>query len=259
MPDQPSLAGPTARIDRADELLQQLDAELNAFLRSSPYDVEEIPDPDEQTRAFVLRRLHDVPARPRVIAGETAHHLRSALDLLAYQLLVKEGVSNPKRLRDCAFPIITNRDLANPSDRKKHDELVKTRIGGISSKAYDHIVALQPCATNGEWSHLAQVQDLDNTDKHRLLLAAASSMDLRNFAHVDETGKATVYPQVYVPLQVDQMIKLAPATSRMRLPSLAHAVTFMEPGPVFGKPIVRILQNLSRMTRETVQSFADCF
>jgi hypothetical protein len=43
MPDQPSLAGPIARIDRADELLQQLDAELNAFLRSSPYDVEEIP------------------------------------------------------------------------------------------------------------------------------------------------------------------------------------------------------------------------
>jgi hypothetical protein len=42
-------------------------------------------------------------------------------------------------------------------------------------------------------------------------------------------------------------------------PSLADAVTFMEPGPVFGKPIVHILQNLSRMTRETVQWFADCF
>jgi hypothetical protein len=64
MSDQPSLAGPIARIDRADELLQQLDAGLNAFLRSSPYEVEEIPDPDEQTRAFVLRKLHDVPARP---------------------------------------------------------------------------------------------------------------------------------------------------------------------------------------------------
>ena len=59
MPDQPSLAGPIARIDRADELLQQLDAELNAFLHSSPYDIEEIPDPDEQTRpkisAFAVR------------------------------------------------------------------------------------------------------------------------------------------------------------------------------------------------------------
>src|SRR5207253_1908929 len=59
----------------------------------------------------------------------------------ALQLLVKEGVSDPHRLRDCAFPIITNRDLANPSDRKKHDESLKTRIGGISSNAYDRIVA----------------------------------------------------------------------------------------------------------------------
>jgi hypothetical protein len=253
------LAGPFARIDRADELLQQLDEEFRAFLQSSPYDVEEIPDSDKQTRTFVLRSLHDVPARARVIAGEAAHHLRSALDLLAFQLLVQEGVSDPSRLRDCAFPIITNRDLANPTDKKKHDESLKSRIGGISPKAYCRIVALQPCSTNGEWSHLAQVQALDNTDKHRLLLAAASSMDLHNFAHVDETGKATVYPQAYVPLQVGQMIKLAPATSRMRLPSLAHEVTFMEPGPVFGKPIVHILQNLSRMTRQTVQAFADCF
>ena len=33
----------------------------------------------------------------------------------------------------------------------------------------------------------------------------------------------------------------------------------MEPGPVFGKPLAHTLGNLSRMTRETVDSFADCF
>jgi hypothetical protein len=203
--------------------------------------------------------LHDVPVRPRIIAGEAAHHLRSALDLLAYQLLLKAGITDPKRLRDCAFPIITNRDLLKPKDRKKHDASIKTKIGGVSQVAYDRIVALQPCATHGEWSHLAQVQELDNTDKHRLLLAAAASMDLHNFAYVDETGKATRHDQVYVPLQEDQMIKLAPASSQMPLPSLAHALTFMEPGPVFGKPVVNILRNLSRLTRETVESFADCF
>jgi hypothetical protein len=33
----------------------------------------------------------------------------------------------------------------------------------------------------------------------------------------------------------------------------------MEPGPVWGKPLDHILRNLSRMTRQTVNSFADCF
>ena len=258
VPEQPSLVGPLARIGRADELLKELDSALTAFLQTSPYDVEERSDENPTTRAFVLTRLHDVPTRPRIIAGEVAHHLRVALDLLTYQLLIKAGVTDPKRLRDCAFPIITNRDLSKPEERKKHDASIKARIDGVANKAHDRIVALQPCATNGEWSHLAQVQELDNTDKHRLLLAAAASMDLKNFASVDETGRATVHPQVYVPLQTGQMIKLAPVRSQMRLPNLAHAVTFMEPGPVFGKPIVHILENLSRMTRETVDSFADC-
>jgi hypothetical protein len=44
MPEQPSLAGSLARIDRADELIAQLDAALKAFLLAQPYTVEERPD-----------------------------------------------------------------------------------------------------------------------------------------------------------------------------------------------------------------------
>ena len=191
MADQPSIGGPLARIDRANELLTHLDTSLKGFIETRPYVVEELPDPNPKTRAFVLRKLHGVPERPRIIAGEVAHHLRSALDLLAYQLLVKDGINDPKRLRECAFPIITNRDLSIPDGRKRHDASINAKVGGVSRKAHDRIVALQPYATNGEWSHLAQVQELDNTDKHRLLLAAAASMDLKNFAYHDETGKVT--------------------------------------------------------------------
>jgi hypothetical protein len=257
MADQPSLAGPLARIDRADELLTHLDMALNAFLETRPYDLEEMWDPDPTTRAFVLRRLHAVPVRLRIIAGEAAHHLRAGLDLLAYQLLVKEGVTDSKRLSECGFPIIRNRDLSKPGDRRKHDESIKKKVGGVSVEAYAHVVALQPCATNGGWSHLAQVQELDNTDKHRLLLAAAASMDLKHSAFHDETGKVTVHPQVYVPLQEDQLMKVGPMAADFRVPNLAHAIAFMEPGPVFGKPVVHILRNLSRMTRETLKSFGD--
>jgi hypothetical protein len=257
--EQPSIAWSLARIDRADELLTSLDAALKEFLQKPPYVVEERPEPHPTARAFAITKLHEVPPRPRIIAGEVAHHLRAALDLLAYQLLVKEGITDPKRLRDCAFPIIMNRNLSEPEGKRKHDEAIKTKVGGVSQVAQQRIVGLQPCATNGEWSHLAQVQDLDNTDKHRLLLAAAASMDLKNFAHHDETGKVTVYPQVYIPLQEDQLVKFGPVPPGFRLPNLARVVAFMEPGPVFGKPIVHILQNLSRMTRETVESFSDCF
>ena len=45
MADQPSLASPLARIDRADELLTHLDSALNTFVQTRPYVVEELPDP----------------------------------------------------------------------------------------------------------------------------------------------------------------------------------------------------------------------
>ena len=260
MSDHPSLAGPLARIERADELVTDLEKALRAFLWDRPYTVEERRDDNPQARTFVVTSLRDTPARPRVIAGEIAHHLRASLDLLAYQLLLNAGINDEDRLASCAFPVITKRDLSNPADKKKHDESINAKVGGSRQRAYDRIVALQPCATNREWSHLAQVQTLDNTDKHRLLLAAASSTRIGGWVFRDEQGNATTMPHdSFVPLQVDAMVKVAPAPSGFVLPNLATVVAFMEPGPVFGKPIDHILRNLSNMTRQTVLTFADCF
>jgi hypothetical protein len=260
MPEQPSLAGSLARIDRADELIAQLDAALKAFLLAQPYTVEERPDDNPAARTFVVTAVREVPARPRIMAGEAAHHLRAALDLLAYQLLLQAGVDDEKRLRACAFPIVVKCDLSDPKSRKKHDDAIRSKIGGVSRKAYDRIIALQPCVRNGEWSHLAQIQALDNTDKHRLLLAATSSTRIGGWNFRDEHGNVTTMPHhSFLPLQVDAMLRFVPPCPDFPVPNLANAVAFMEPGLLFGQPVEHILQNLLTMTRKTVESFADCF
>ena len=188
-----------ARIGRADELTNQLEAACKAFLATRPYTVEERLDDNPAVRMFVVTSLHEVPVLQRIITGEIAHHLRASLDLLAYQLLLKANITDPKRLRDRAFPIIVDRDLTKPEDRKKHDALIRHKIDGIDRRVYDRIVALQPCATNREWSHLAQVQALDNTDKHRLLLAATSSIRIGGWNFRDEDGSVTTMPHQSLP------------------------------------------------------------
>jgi len=260
MPDYPSLDGPIARIDRADELVVALQDALQAFVATKPYTVEARPDENRAVRMFVITSVLDIPMRPRIIAGEIAHHLRASLDLLAYQLLLKAGVHDQERLRNCAFPVITNRDLSKPSDKRKHDDSINAKIGGIGQRAYDRIVALQPCAGNKEWSHLAQIQALDNTDKHRLLLAAAASTRIGGWNFRDEYGNVTTLPHdSFVPMQVDAMVKVQSPPPGWILPNLASEIAFIEPGPVWGKPLDHILRNLSRMTRQTVNTFADCF
>ncbi len=41
--------------------------------------------------------------------------------------------------------------------------------------------------------------------------------------------------------------------------NLATAITFGEPGPVYGHPVVPTLQNLSNIVRDTINLFSDCF
>ena len=49
---------------------------------------------------------------------------------------------------------------------------MKKAIDGVPNDARDRIEALQPWRPGnpGIWSHLSQVEELDNTQKHRLLL-----------------------------------------------------------------------------------------
>jgi len=127
-------------------------------------------------------------------------------------------------------------------------------------RAFHRIVALQPCATNRERSHLAQVQSLDNIDKHRLLLAATSSVRIIGWNFRDEHGTVTTMPHPScIPLQVDALLKVADAPSGFVLPNLAQDVAFTEPGPMFGKPVVQVLRTLSCMTRKTIESVSNCF
>ena len=61
MADQPSLTGPLARLDRADELTLQLTAACKAFLATRPYTIEERPD---ENRGRPCVRRHVQPTTP---------------------------------------------------------------------------------------------------------------------------------------------------------------------------------------------------
>jgi len=104
------------------------------------------------------------------------------------------------------------------------------------------------------------VQRLDNTQKHRLLLAAAAGTRLSGWTFRDETGKVTTMPHhSLAAVQTDMLLKVGDAPPGFVLPNLAQEICFMEGSPMFLHPMDHILRNLSKMTRQTVQSFAGCF
>lgn len=261
MADIPSIQPALAKIDRADENIRNLNALFTSFIDRRPYTVVDEPDPNPKTRGFRITAVEDLGLPLRVLVGEIAHHLRSAFDLVVYQLMVNAKVTDPKRLRQCAFPVIYDLDLSVPDDRKEYERTMRRKIEGISPRAITRIENLQPCRTNGERSFLAQIDWLDNADKHRLLLAIVGSVNISGFNFRATDGTVTTTPhKAYVPLEVDAVIKTEVPDPTMQVDlKIPLQITFGEKGIFWCQPVIPKFQELSDIARRIINAFKNDF
>lgn len=108
-----------------------------------------------------------VPLRFSVLIGEIAHHLRSSLDHLIWQLVLANGAKGTGRTE---FPIFRE----PPKDAEGERPFGK-KIAGVRADAVKAIRQMQPY--NNPEPHLDPlwlVHELDRIDKHRLLLSTVA-------------------------------------------------------------------------------------
>jgi hypothetical protein len=168
------LTGFNAKLERADEHLEALDAEIADFLDGNPHSV--IYEVDPQTGQKVARfKVHrDLPARRwGLMFGDCVHNMRSGLDHLAWAL------SRPEPPDRTEFPIFHEREKFESTSPR--GGLYKIR-GIKDPKARAIIEAVQPCYSDRPTKtshHLWSLQELSNIDKHQVLhlgVAALSSV-----------------------------------------------------------------------------------
>jgi hypothetical protein len=225
------LDGVMLKIQRADEHIRNLNAEVAALINGDTYRL--VSEPDTDARECVLRVLGpEPPGRLAVIAGEIVHQLRSILDHLVWQLVIANG-GEPSRKHQ--FPI---------HDRPQEFRTACERgvIKGISASARSMIEAHQPYKRGGtiERNFLHVLREMDNTDKHRsltVLLALASIRELsigRRNPRSGEKGESI------------ELVRMSPPAGLIRPTERGAEVqrlTFSRPEPdvqVTGKPIVQI-------------------
>lgn len=156
--------GITEKVRRAKVHFDELETEL------APFD-----DPD--TNGFVFKAdIHDngrkhvwrvkdpPPLGPQFasIAGDCVHNLRTALDHLAWQLVLANGGDPGKHIQ---FPV-----RANPS----RDPL--SIAGQVSEQALQLIKAVQPETGGNDGRCLYALNELDVIDKHRHLAVIAQAI-----------------------------------------------------------------------------------
>ena len=136
-------AGASARLDRALEQTQVLQAEFQDFSARAPHAVRELYDPETGRKRAEYFVLEEFPDAWSAIVGEIAYDLRSALDHAVYELTC---IENDGPLGHTGFPIF--------EDEARYDELTTRgdpalgsgvfKVRGLNPYAKAAVRSLQP-------------------------------------------------------------------------------------------------------------------
>jgi hypothetical protein len=161
-----NLDGPRAKIQRAKEHRDALENDINAVLNGKRHQIQLRAKLDSDTGEHVFRvgvMPDDWRLRVAVVLGDIVHCLRSALDQLAWQLVVNHS-GRPKTVKgklDIEFPIKYRRKALSS----------QYTFGRVARSDRAILDVAQPYKGTGnpKLHGMALIHQLSNRDKHRVL------------------------------------------------------------------------------------------
>ena len=148
------------KIDRAKKHLNELGAEISAFLAAQPYDIiiDENTEPGKRLYRIKNRKL--IPSDWGGAIGDIVHNLRSSLDNLATALAIANGTTSKDILKNTYFPIGTC--------KAGFEKLLPNYLRGASPDARRLVERLKPYP--GGTDAFRRLHDLDVLDKHSAIV-----------------------------------------------------------------------------------------
>lgn len=145
------------KVERAKQHLRELETARDGFIAATPYAIQSKFNPQTGYDEFFVTNIESPPDEISTIVGDVIHNLRSALDYLAYQLVLVNGAEPTSQT---CFPIYDNASKYNSG-----------RIGklrGMAQSAINAIDDIEPYL--GGEDALYYLHKLDIADKHHALL-----------------------------------------------------------------------------------------
>ncbi len=255
MPDR--LLSTIAKIERAKEHVRNLKDEIGTFWSSNRYVITPEDDPETGDEVFRFHGDLQLPPHWGVIIGETVHNLRSALDHLAWQLVLANG-GKPNRATE--FPIFEVSD--------EYESKVEGKIKGASNEAVCIAKSLKLYKGGND---IFAVHRLNIIDKHRMLvttgIARFAIITNGQYDRTDVDGRKHFIFRSGSPIQVAPVfleegaevyrikaaLKNAPGVDMQ--PKFSFDIAFNEPTIIHGKPVVESLHQLADLTRQIIAVF----
>ena len=160
--DLPPFIAPRLKLQRARDHISELDRAITSFLARKPFSL--VIEQKEEWHAWTARLRDNVPLEFSAIIGDAVHNLRTALDVLACDLVSINGQST----RSVYFPF-----AADPADLKH--QIRKKNLHRAGPDIVDLVLSLRPY--RGGNLALRAIHDLDIRDKHQALIPVANVVD----------------------------------------------------------------------------------
>jgi hypothetical protein len=257
----------SAKIVRANLHIRDLQTASDAFLGPNPYGVLE--EHDTQTREFIYRvtRMPDVPDPIRAILGDAVNNLRSALDHTAWAFGER-----------CVPPIKDERDIYFPiHDSATKYEAFKTRriVQDLWRGAIDVLDQIKPY--KGGSDLLWKLGELNNRDKHRLLIAVASvnnarTMTMTELEKARESWTGERPKEVFIPadlahivpsdmptriLKTGDVLLRFPDSEAEHKPKVMIQIALAEIGVSYGEPLIPLIYGIQSVVSYAVSRLSD--
>ena len=244
------LRGVEAKLRRAKEHTDYLKEEINRFTQSDQhrYPTERNADGSEYVGRVFFDPIPD-PIRWGVIVGDIAHNLRSALNALAWQLVIKAG-GRPDFQTE--FPIFKDAGLFRVG--------VKTKLRGVSDEMLAKVEAVQPFQLSPErvTKHaLWLLHDLNNMDKHRLILPVVTAFQQATPLAVSAGAEIRIAPSAEHGAVILHVIPAKPTLELEMKLLLAYRVSIQVENTAF--EIGQLTHDLGLQVQDVGLRFAEFF
>lgn len=250
----------TTKIERAKQHKEELQKEIKLFFDSQPYKIGTKSEPRSKRLIYYLVKADVVPEKIALITGDVIQNLRSSLDYLAYMLFTI-GPGNGTQGHHIYFPIAADFDQYE-SDKNRKTE-------GIGQQAKDLIDKVKPY--KGGNDSLWKIHELNNIDKHRLLVTVGSSFGSVDVgAHMQASMRKT-FPDLDIPAiplflkpadilfplkAGDELFIDGPDAKPIPNMQFKFNIVLNESGVVEGEPLIEALQSMIDAVDSLVPMFA---
>jgi hypothetical protein len=254
---------PYAKLERAKKHITDFDTEWMSFVNRGGYLILPKDDAQKGQRSYYLS-AEEIPPVLSLIAGDAIQNLRSSLDHLAHHLVVL-GKGRPGSFRHAYFPI--------SESAAKYEAESPRKIAGMRQGAIDAINAIEPYQGGAGYT-LWQLHELNNIDKHRLILTVYGELTghsilpsqreqiTKNYRGSHPGGTAPDLSRMSMApsrgrvfLKDGDILLTVPISELEKYMNFVLGLSFGEPKIVYGDPVIHTLNRMAQFVETILRQF----